>query len=113
MTTNDDRVAYFFGHLVFIDRDANDPCVRYCDNREEVPPGPSKRPCPKCDRLPTPAGHDPCIADLPGVISACCGHGVEDGYIMFADRRIIRFQLLSDGARSKADDRLRHGTPRR
>src|SRR5258706_1664533 len=113
MTTNDDRVAYFFGHLVFIDRDANDPCVRYCDNREEVPPGPSKRPCPKCDRLPTPARHDPCIADLPGVISACCGHGIEDGYIMFSDRRIIRFQLLSDGARSKADDRLRHGTPRR
>jgi hypothetical protein len=107
MTTNDDRVAYLFGHLYFVDRAAK--CLRYCDNREEVPPGPSKRPCPKCDRLPTPAGHDPCVASLPGVIAACCGHGVEDGYIMFADNRTIRFRLLSDGARPH---RPRHGPPR-
>ncbi len=96
MTMDDDRTAYFFGHLYFIDRDSRR--VRYCDNREEVPPGPSRRPCPKCGMLPTPAGHDPCIADLPGVIFACCGHGVEDGYIKFVDNRVVRFRLLSDGA---------------
>lgn len=28
----------------------------------------------------TPAGHDPCIADLPGVYFACCGHGGEAGF---------------------------------
>jgi hypothetical protein len=47
------------------------------------------------------------------VISACCGHGLEDGYIMFADNRTIRFRLLSDGARPRVDDRPRHGPLRR
>jgi len=33
--------------------------------------------------------HDPCIKNLPGVMNACCGHGVEDGYIQFEDGRVI------------------------
>jgi hypothetical protein len=35
-----------------------------------------------CHQLRTPEGHDPCIANLPGVIEACCGHGVCPGYIL-------------------------------
>lgn len=31
--------------------------------------------CRTCKRPPTVRGHDPCIADLPGVNFACCGHG--------------------------------------
>ena len=42
-----------------------------------------KRICPKCGLLPTKDGHDPCIANLPGVLFACCGHGVEEGYVWF------------------------------
>jgi hypothetical protein len=42
----------------------------------------AKRPCAVCHRLRTPEGHDPCIANLPGVIQACCGHGVSRGYIL-------------------------------
>lgn len=30
--------------------------------------------CPHCAQAQTKAGHDPCIADLPGVFFACCGH---------------------------------------
>lgn len=39
-------------------------------------PNEAIRPCPKCNLCPTDKGHDACIADLPGVAFACCGHGV-------------------------------------
>lgn len=40
------------------------------------------RDCRACgaDRAP---GHDPCIAELPGVLSACCGHGRSEPYVQF------------------------------
>jgi len=53
------------------------------------------RKCPKCNQLPTGEGHDACIANLPGVLNACCGHGVEDGYIQFTDNTVIRFKFLA------------------
>ena len=40
-----------------------------------VPYGGADRPCAGCGQLPTPLGHDACIAGLPGVRNACCGHG--------------------------------------
>jgi hypothetical protein len=49
-----------------------------------------KRICAKCRQPRTKQGHDSCIANLPGVMMACCGHGQRDGYIMFNDGRIIR-----------------------
>ena len=40
--------------------------------------------CPVCKMPSTKAGHDFCIADLPGVRYACCGHGSgQRGYIAF------------------------------
>lgn len=36
--------------------------------------------CPRCGRMPTPEGHDACLGWIPGVRSACCGHGVEETY---------------------------------
>ncbi len=44
-------------------------------------------------------GHDPCIADLPGTVQACCGHGLEltpvtkspNGYVGLRDGRLFRF----------------------
>ena len=36
--------------------------------------------CSHCQRPQTKAGHDPCIADLPGVSFACCGHGGKDAF---------------------------------
>jgi hypothetical protein len=42
-------------------------------------------PCKKCGaEKPTEAGHDPCIANLPGVRNACCGHGDDSmSYVQF------------------------------
>ena len=49
------------------------------------------RPCPVCGLNPADYdGHDPCIANLPGVEFACCGHGVGSGYVKFEDGRIIK-----------------------
>lgn len=48
-------------------------------------------PCAKCGATgPTSEGHDPCLANLPGVIHACCGHGVDEGYLMLENGVIIR-----------------------
>lgn len=53
----------------------------------------NERPCVKCGEMPTDEGHDPCIANLPGVENACCGHGVERGYVAFEDGTVIRGDL--------------------
>jgi hypothetical protein len=57
----------------------------------------SKR-CPKCGLGITPEGHDPCIANLPGVTNACCGHGQGQGYIQFSDGRAIRGDFVVEEA---------------
>jgi hypothetical protein len=46
--------------------------------------GDPERQCGHCNRPNSPEGHDPCIANLPDVITACCGHG-DDGtaYVQF------------------------------
>jgi hypothetical protein len=41
-----------------------------------------ERPCARCGRPPTPEGHDACLGTLEGAESACCGHGVEAGYVV-------------------------------
>jgi hypothetical protein len=49
-----------------------------------------KRPCPRCGCLATKDGHDQCIKNLPGVKAACCGHGIEMGYVLFENGLLIR-----------------------
>lgn len=46
--------------------------------------------CPRCGLRQTKQGHDPCIANLPGVQNACCGHGKEMGYVQFDNGKVIR-----------------------
>lgn len=41
------------------------------------------RACTRCGRLPTESGHDACLGKVPGAISACCGHGVRSGYLVY------------------------------
>ena len=50
----------------------------YADTRERYD---DSRACIRCGRHPTPEGFDACLGHLPGVASACCGHGVEPGVI--------------------------------
>jgi hypothetical protein len=38
-------------------------------------------------------GPDPCLGKLPGVVSACCGHGLLQGYIVFENGRRVEFEL--------------------
>ena len=52
--------------------------------------------CPKCGKKATKEGHDPCLANLPGVTNACCGHGVTEGYIAFEDGTVIRGYFDTD-----------------
>ena len=47
----------------------------YFDTGESIS---KKRPCIRCGKMPTPEGYDACLGYIPGVISACCGHGVTD-----------------------------------
>jgi len=67
--------SYQRGHLITFD------FLRliwvYADNNE---PAEKERPCKNCGCPPTAKGHDACIADLPDVKHACCGHGVEKAY---------------------------------
>lgn len=50
--------------------------------------------CKNCHLVRTPEGHDPCIANLPGVVFACCGHGQTKGYLKFNDGRVIDFHPI-------------------
>ena len=51
----------------------------------------SKTPCPGCGATdPTVDGQDPCIANLPGVKAACCGHGGSGAYAHFTNGKTIR-----------------------
>ncbi len=38
---------------------------------------------------------DPCFGNLPGVLFACCGHGTEPGYMLFANGVRLKFTLLA------------------
>lgn len=58
---------------------------RYLDNNIDVEKLP-RRPCPKCKVMPTVDGYDACLGYIPGAVAACCGHGVEEGYIEWKDK---------------------------
>ena len=42
----------------------------------------NSRPCKKCNCYPTPEGYDACLGKIEGASHACCGHGVEKGYVI-------------------------------
>lgn len=65
--------SYVRGHRVRYDGSA----WRYCDTDALID---AERPCVRCGLTAVPDGPDPCLGMLPGVISACCGHGVEQGW---------------------------------
>ena len=75
--------GYARGHR--IDFDETDLIWRYADTGELFDLD-HERPCTLCHKPPTPEGYDACLGELPGVLNACCGHGVEDGYIHYEKR---------------------------
>jgi hypothetical protein len=61
-----------------------------------------RQPCPICGKKRPKNGfrfkHDPCIANLPGVLYACCGHGIHEAYVMFETGHVIRGKFdMKDG----------------
>lgn len=69
--------AYQRGHLIYWDPQRE--AWFYWDDQS---PATVERPCVKCDKMPTPEGYDPCLGHIPGAKSACCGHGVEEGFVI-------------------------------
>jgi len=68
-------------------------------------------PCKRCGNLPTKFGHDFCIRSLPGVRYACCGHGEQDGYIMFTNGVTIRGPFTVEQGMEKKRDKEGGGVP--
>jgi len=68
--------SYYFGHKCVYDWGQKE--WLYADNGKSVIS--EKRKCPRCGEFQTDKGHDPCVANTPGVSSICCGHGVEKPY---------------------------------
>ena len=70
--------------------------------------------CGQCKRNYVPGYEDdPCIAQLPGVRFACCGHGKGKGYVFFENGIAIRFsgpdaieRFLAYGRPRQPTDRL-------
>ncbi len=62
------------GHEIYYDNIT----WRYKDNNQICD---DSRPCKRCGRYPTSEGYDACMGFVEGVTSACCGHGVDEGYI--------------------------------
>lgn len=59
---------------------------------------PDGRVCEECGERPTEqlrGGVDPCLGVLPGVISACCGHGVGRGFILFENGTMVDINARS------------------
>lgn len=69
--------------------------VHFCDNGRPIEEEYFERKCPVCGECRTSDGRDPCLGSLPGVRNACCGHGVEPGYVMFDNGTVIRGDFRS------------------
>lgn len=66
----------------------------YLDDKISILNNP--RLCPKCSKMPTEEGYDGCLGKLPGILEACCGHGIRKGYIIFENGKKIYFDNISD-----------------
>jgi hypothetical protein len=83
------------GHLIEVDENGQ----FYRDDKTRVDYN-NLRPCAKCKLSIGEDDHDPCIANLPGTATACCGHGLVDsnpklrpwGYVVLKTGRHIQFQ---------------------
>lgn len=75
--------AFIRGHLVIYEDDK----WIYYDTKQ--PTDFDNRPCKKCNCPPTKEGHDACLGKLDGVRHACCGHGIDNGYIIKEDGTVL------------------------
>lgn len=75
--------SYSRGYEIYYNTEDNQ--WHYTDNDEIAS---IERPCKRCGCKPTKEGYDACLGHIDGAIHACCGHGVEKGYIMYPDKTV-------------------------
>lgn len=63
----------------------------YEDSMEPTATTCKDRPCGFCNKPNRSDDHDACLGTLPGIMNACCGHGVEkEAYVQFLDGKCAR-----------------------
>jgi len=75
--------SFYRGNPIEFDIDLQ--CWVYSNDRVKIHS--VERPCPRCGCMPTPEGYDACLGHIEGATSACCGHGIEEGYIIMEDEK--------------------------
>ena len=96
------KLDSLYGHVI----EQTDAGVVYQDDGTPVTPE-TTRPCKGCNVAITRGTHDPCIANLPGAVQACCGHGLDrtpqdnrpNGYFALLDGRTVYFSGLLGAAK--------------
>ena len=89
------QCGYFRGHPVVCL--AGEDGERYADDLTPTvdEAGASvERPCVQCGLRAAPDGPDPCLGMLPDVKAACCGHGVEEPYVLVGHGTVRGQQAL-------------------
>ena len=80
--------SYYRGHEIYYKNNK----WYYLDNNNLA--SKNIRPCKKCGKVfegSNIGNPDPCLANLPGVDNACCGHGIKDqSYIRFTNGVVIK-----------------------
>ena len=72
----------------------------YVDTGEPTATTWTERGCGHCGLADTPEGHDGCLGEIPGVLNACCGHGIEaDAYVQTEDNLHLRGALATEWMR--------------
>lgn len=94
----EDRVTYLHGHKCYYGVSKAGQGIYFLYKTDKQFNFLNPPPCPKCKLEfiwdeETKSYIDPCLGRLPGVKNACCGHGKEQAYIQFNDKKIIRFKL--------------------
>ena len=58
----------------------------YSDTKQPTAETHKDRPCGNGGKMETKEGHDACLGTLPGVMNACCGHGIlSEAFVQFMD----------------------------
>ena len=68
--------SYSHGHEIYFDGNK----WLYTDTDAAIDG--QERPCKRCGQMPTREGYDACLGHIAGATSACCGHGVENPFVL-------------------------------
>jgi hypothetical protein len=83
--------SYIYGSPVYFDDNAQ--TWHYMDG-QPIPTNHAEcRPCPRCNKPPTTEGHDACLGTIPGALNACCGHGVQEGYVQWERSDVAQIEM--------------------